>query len=446
MRASRPAIAVTIAGAALLVTGCTYHNTVYNAGRIFDRAEMSRRAGRDSLAGALYREVADKTEAAYRARPSTDWAADVLVLLGRSRYRIGELEEAEAALAEAERIARPELRGPVRVYLAEVRGALGDREAALRGVDAALEGGLTGEARAEAHLARGEWLLGRGQTDRGWWDLDRAVEAARATRVEAGLARLRWAVHDGDRARARQALDLLVSYPEGGDRLVAVTGLIASATERWGPAVSADLVAGAGDATWDRVPRGRLRLERARLLHEVGDSASASAEAWEVARTLGDAAAEARLLLARWHLDSTEDLADAYAVRGILLPAGADPEAAELVRAVDELEVYTDIGLGEPLGWFAAGEVARDRLHADYLARGLFLAYADGAPEEPWAPKALLAALEVSPTEDDRAWLRGRLEAHAESPYVLAALGGPSAGFEALEEELDVRLRGLRGR
>ncbi len=119
---------------------------------------------------------------------------------------------------------------------------------------------------------------------------------------------------------------------------------------------------------------------------------------------------------------------------------------ADLVEAVDELEVFTDLGGADPLGWFAAAEVARDRLGAEYLARGLFLAYADGAPEQPWAPKALLAALEVSPSEGDRAWLRGRLETHARSPYVLAANGGPGAGFEALEEELLVRLRQLRSR
>jgi hypothetical protein len=32
------------------------------------------------------------------------------------------------------------------------------------------------------------------------------------------------------------------------------------------------------------------------------------------------------------------------------------------------------------------------------------------------------------------------------SPYVLAAYGGSDVGFEALEEELQVRLRALTGR
>ena len=59
------------------------------------------------------------------------------------------------------------------------------------------------------------------------------------------------------------------------------------------------------------------------------------------------------------------------------------------------------------------------------------------------AAKALLAALETSVEEGDRAWIRGRLEAYPESPYVLAAHGGSAAGFAELEEELEVRLREL---
>jgi hypothetical protein len=250
-------------------------------------------------------------------------------------------------------------------------------------------------------------------------------------------------VRHGDRDRARAAVDLLLSYPEGGARLRAARALLERSARRWGPSAAADLLTGAASSPWDREARGRLRMERAVLLRRAGDVEAAEAEAWEVAETLGDAAAEARILLAGWALDVSQDIADAYAVRRILLPAGTHPGVSDLIEALDELALYTDIGLAEPLGWFAAAEVARDRLHADYLARGLLLAYADGAPEEPWAPKALLAALEVSPSEFDRSWLRDRLEAHDGSPSVLAARGGSGAGFEALEEELQVRLQEL---
>jgi hypothetical protein len=119
---------------------------------------------------------------------------------------------------------------------------------------------------------------------------------------------------------------------------------------------------------------------------------------------------------------------------------------ARFLAALEEAAALTELGLTIPLAWFAAAEVARDGLGAHRLARGLFLAYADGAPEEPWAPKALLAALAVSPEEGDRAWLRGRLEAKGESPYVLAARGEPAPGFEALEEELARRLSEMKSR
>ena len=98
------------------------------------------------------------------------------------------------------------------------------------------------------------------------------------------------------------------------------------------------------------------------------------------------------------------------------------------------LDDFTSVGLTDPLAWFAAAEIARDDLEARLLARGLFLAYADADPGDPWVPKALLAALAVASDDTDRAWLLGRLETHAVSPYVLAARGEPAPG-----------LRGARG-
>jgi hypothetical protein len=130
----------------------------------------------------------------------------------------------------------------------------------------------------------------------------------------------------------------------------------------------------------------------------------------------------------------------------LLLPASGDDRVASLLRALDEIERYSGLGLDEPLAWFAAAELARDRLGAPVLARGFFLAYADIDASGPWAPKALLAALDVSREEPDRDWLRGRLEAHVGSPYVLAARGRSPAGLEDLEEELRVRLHEITGR
>ena len=445
MRIAR--VAITIAGVVTLLAGCTYYNAVYNAGHLYEEAERLRRAGQDSISRARYLDVIGRTAEAYRARPESEWAGEALFLLGRSRLRLGELTAAQTALREAVRVSPDAtMRSRVLVYLAAVLAEGGNEWKAIAHVNEALSGRLEDATLAEAHLLRGRLLLANDYADLGSWDLDRAAAVLTEVRVEAGLERLRWGIHHADRDRSRQAASRLLSYAEAGGRMDTIAALMVSASERWGPSVAADLLAATDTSTWDREARGRIRVERARFLHEGGDTASASEQAWNVARGLGDSAAEARILLATWHLEGARDLAAAHSVRRILLPAGGHPEVDALVAAVEALEVFTGIGLDEPLGWFAAAEVARDELGADYLARGLFLAYADGAPEDGWAPKALLAALEVSPSEGDRAWLRGRLETHWESPYVLAAYGGPAAGFEALEEELQVRLREIRGR
>ena len=222
-----------------------------------------------------------------------------------------------------------------------------------------------------------------------------------------------------------------------------VSELVETARATWGADTGVELLAPVDASRWDREARGRLRLQRARYLHASGDTATASAAALDVAGGLGPSAAEARLLLAEWRAAEISALDDAYALRALLLPAADDPRVSERLGAIDEFERRVGAGLEEPLGLFAAAEAARDLIGAPRLAHGLFLAYVDQAPDEPWSPKALLAALGTSPDPGDRAWIRQRLEAYTDSPYVLAANGGPAAGFAELEVELEDRLREL---
>lgn len=431
----------------LLLGGCAYHNVVYNAERLYEEAETHRRAGRTGLSTARYQDVARKTGQALRARPASDWRFEALFLLGRAHVRLGDPGAAGAALREVALGASDEtMRGGALVYLAVVHDELGEPTKALEAVDRALDGPLSAEVRAEAHLVRGRALLKGSQADEGSWELYRAPTVDPRLRVEAGLERLRWSIVRGDREGSRYAMEGLLAYAEAGARADTIEALVLTARDRWGAGAAAELLSTVEAAHWERAVRGRLALRRARLLHEAGGVGLATEAATRVAAGVGDAAAEARLQLATWRLERARDLADVYAVRGLLLPAGSDPRVAAALAALDELESYVSRGLDDPLGWFAAAEIARDRLGAGYVARGLFLAYADGAPAQPWAPKALLAALEISPEEADRAWLRARLETRRDNPYVLAAHGGSAAGFEALEEELDVRLRELSGR
>ena len=441
---SRPGAALFCA--ATLLTACTHYNTLYNAERLYRDAERDRVAGRDSLALVQYHDVIRKTADAYRSRPGDERAAATLHLLGRAQLRAGEPRAAALALEEAARLAtEPGLRSEVLVYLAAAESRLGDSEGAMAHLDEALQGNVTGEALAEARLLRGSVELAQRPSDTAWTDLA-AAGAEPGVRIDAGLERLRLSIQHGERERARAALSGLLAERMASERLDTIVTLVGVASARWGPADAASLLGAADSSSWAQPQRGRARLERAKLLHRATDTAGAVARATQVAAGRGPAAAEARLLLAGWRLDGVRDLGAAAAVRLLLLPASGDERVGSLLRALDELDRYAGLGLDEHLAWFHAAEVARDRLRAPTLARGLFLAYADIDPSAPWAPKALLAALDVSSDEPDREWLRGRLEAHVGSPYVLAARGRSHAGLDALEEELSLRLQEITGR
>jgi tetratricopeptide (TPR) repeat protein len=436
-----------VAGCLVVLGACTYHNVLHNAGRLYRQAETDRRAGRAEAAHTAYAEVAKRTGTAVRDRPHADWSDDALLLFARAELRLGAYAEAEAALIEAlGRGPAPERVAEIEVYRAMLDERTGDRERALSRITSLIESGGTPmeySALVEAHLLRGRLLLAKGETEGGWRALDEAVALASDVRAEAGLERLRWGVALHDSARSRRALEGLLSDPAANVRVDTVSTLADGAYRSWGAASAARMLAGVDSSAWDRVARGRITLQRARYLDEAGDTAAATGIVVDVSRGLGRPAAEARLLLANWRSARARDLSELYALRSLLLPAASDTAVSRRLAAIGDLERLAELGLDEPLAWFAAAEVARDRLTAPVVARGLFLAYGDQAPQEPWAPKALLAALEAAPDEGDRSWILGRLEAYADSPYVLAARGGPSAGFTELDEELDMRLRDL---
>ncbi len=104
---------------------------------------------------------------------------------------------------------------------------------------------------------------------------------------------------------------------------------------------------------------------------------------------------------------------------------------------------------------FAAAERARDDLQAPYLARALFLQFADEWTNTVWAPKAILAALALGPYHygappdpSDEA-LRERLRSdYPQNPYATAVLGteeSPQA-FAAAERALEQRMRVMLAR
>jgi hypothetical protein len=428
-------------GVVALLGGCVYYNALYNAERRYEEAERHRQAGRDSLASASYEDVIRKAARGYREEPEGPWADDALLLLGRARFRLGELRGARAALAEAAAVTEDEsVRLSARLLLGATHVASGDHRTGAPLLNEGLQGLRSGVALAEGHYWRAQVLLTAGEVDGGWWDLDRAAELHRSLRIPSALERLRWAIALDEPGRAREGVNRLLAEGDAGQNPDTLAALIRRAADRWGHEVAAGLLVGADSAAWRRTARGMIRLTRAAMDRQAGDTARAEREIRRIADGFGEAAAEARIELARWQLAQARDLVDALGAERVLLPVQQDSTAARLLGDLRRLGSLAQVGLTEPLGWFAAGEVARERLEAHGLARGLYLAYADSGSEDPWVSKALLAALELTPDEGGRAWLRGRLEARAESPYVLASRGEPAPGIEALEEELARRL------
>lgn len=432
--------------AAVISSGCVYYNGIYNAQNLYEEAERLRLSGADSLALARYGDVVRKAAKGFRKEPEGPWADEALYLLGRARLRMGELQAARLALHQAaDRTSDEQLRLGALLYIGATLMQEGDGRGGIVFLNQALEGLNDGPELAEAHLLRARVLLSAGEEDAGWWDLDRAADLDAGLRVAAAMERVRWGVEHGNLLRTREGARLLLSYPEAAARRDSVVSLFRWASRRWGAEEMASLL-GDSQYAWGRMERGDALMARAELLYEAGDTAGARVQAESVAGGFGEAAAEARILLARWRLEGARDLSGLADARRLLLPSEKHAEVAVFLGALEETATLTELGLTEPLAWFAAAEVARDGLGAPVLARGLFLAYADGAPDEPWAAKALLAALTVSREEGDRAWLRGRLESRSENPYVLAARGEPAPGFQVLEEELARRLSVLRGR
>ena len=115
----------------------------------------------------------------------------------------------------------------------------------------------------------------------------------------------------------------------------------------------------------------------------------------------------------------------------------------EASRILDLLTVVMGAGGGTPAARFRAGEIARDSLHAPALAGQLFLDAVTADSASLYAPKALIAALDVLP--DRRDSLAALLDSrYAGSPYTRAFHGQPSVAYAAAEDSL-ARELGMQG-
>lgn len=409
----------------LVVAGCAYFNSLYNARREFGDAEEDRWTGRTASARGKYQNAIQKAARSFRSDPEGRWADDALVLMGRAYLHRDEWEKARGALSHALEISDDqEMRGRARVYLGAVQIANGNPLEGIALLDSALVTVGDDEVRAEGHLWRARGNLRAGRTDAAWRDLDAAGGNDERRRMAAEAERLGWAVETGDTAQAIRAADALLSSAAGRGWADSMAVVADRARRVLGPSVAARLLEGAGEAPWPPADRSRLLLNRARLAAQAGDTAAALADARRVSSGVGRIADEARVLEARWRLRDVAGVQGLEEIRDLLLPAVGSREAVAMLDWIKKVSLMVeDASRGQDMAFFAAAEMARDSLGAPLLAKDLFRVYADRAAGSPWRGKALLAAYQLSPDPEERTELRVRMDSLSENIYVRAWRG-----------------------
>ena len=438
-----------------LAAGCVYFNALYNANRLFDQGRREMAAGSTARGRSTLEQAIEKAERILQGHPESRWADDALRLIAEARILREEWPEAAEAsrrLMSISTSARDSAR---------VAGYLGTAEFRLGNL-AEADSLLTLALADERDEGKGATVL-----------LDRAQARHELGRVEGADADYRAAAQlrpdwiDPHLGRAR----LLVENgrgPEGAFDLATAMRMVTPGHEEAGVMETAEYVAEtspeAGLAAFNEVElSGLSRVNKAILITLRGDLRRARSQypearadyelAIDIAGNNGAGVAP-HLALAQMDLRELSRIDELAAVRtrldeASLLPPGPGAiEVRQLLESMKRVEYW--VGLGD-LGYVAAAEVARDELGALRLARHLFLEYARVQPDGLWAPKAILAALDLTsvdsvrqddgpPDEPSDEELRQRLiDDYGDSAYVQIFLGG--SGGEFTYEELEAGLR-----
>lgn len=427
----------------VLVGGCGYFNSLYNANRRYAEAERALRRGDRAAATTAFNDAIDKAAVSYRRYGDSRWADDALLLMGRARFNLRQDRAAIAAMRTVLQQSRDAgIRATARAYLgaallrSDSTGARAQLDSAVSRLSPSSDDGALARLwRARALFDDGEHAAAFADLEPVFgnrvWGFDGAVEAA------AHAAALQ------DSARFDHATRRLAGAAFVGRDATPVTDMLTRAAEGWSPGAVVAASSGLDAASWTPEIADAVALSRARLALDGADQVTALALASRIAmESSGTVANEARLLAARLRLSALRDPELLEEVRLFLLPAFASPEALQLQRQIKAVQILMLRGSSpaSALNLFAAAEMLRDDVGAPLVARTLFLQYAATVPEAPWSGKALLAAHLIEPDVASRAALQNA----ASNVYVLAA-HDPAATGPALDRAEETLARGLEG-
>ena len=429
-------------GLLLTAVGCVYYNGMWGAKRLARDARRFESNGQDAEAKLAWARAAEKAESVVVRHPRSRWADEALVLQGEGRAGSGDCVGAAPILAGAmTKVDDAALRERAQLAAATCALARGDPAGAGRDAMPVLQ---STDARRRSRAAE---LAGRAALARG--DLPAAIDLLGRSRApSAAPGRALALIAAGRPDEAATALTAPMPGEGGGGG----GGRFMEAD--WAP-VFDELAAAAGPAVASRA-LARFLLEqripsgaRARLLLVDGDRLrtagaldSAAARYAAVAALVPDSAEGGRARVRALQVQAitaarVEDLAVPRAALERLGQAGG----ASALDARGLLQLMTRIAApGESdADRFRAAELARDSLGAPRLAARLYLDFARLHPTSLFAPKAMIAALPLSPAAADS--LLAVLDSgYATSPYTQALHGAASLAFAAAEDSLALAL------
>ncbi|HJR65397.1 MAG TPA: hypothetical protein VJ802_03135 [Gemmatimonadaceae bacterium] len=407
-------------GLLLVVTvgACAYYNGLYNARGLVRRAESASREGRDSAAVVAWREAAAKADTVIARYPRSRWTDEALLLSGTSSAFSGACEHGMARIAQWERhpAADPKqrprasvARGVCLVRFGEYRRALdtlapfttrGDetlsRIAAAWAARAALAKGSVDSVATLAYNAASDAL-----------DAELATSALESGRLAVAIHILR-----------QRASDWRSLAP-----LHAPLGLLARSNR----ALADSIVAVTQEGRASRLERARLSLAAGVWSESAGDVNAARAH-YDRARRMSSDTALVSDVVTRAGLLEVRSAATLDGARTELERAKAMAADAARLAAVDSAlrlaARLADAPDSTGASLFLAAEVARDAVGAVPLARALFLAAAREYPRSSLAPRALLAAANLTP-DSARVWQATVVQTYGASPYAHALTGKP---------------------
>ena len=434
MRSRAPSLALLLALGGL--SGCVYYNGMYNANRLARSAQKAERDGRTFEANNLWGQVATRAESVVVRHPRSKYVNQAMVLQGVALARLGQCPNAIGPLGRSSLIDQhTDLAEEAALALGRCELEMGDpaaAEAALARIQTSKNSRRQQEARF--HRARALRVIGRHE------EALRALAGLDGTRVHQERLLAQAAA-----GRPEQTLALADSVLAGNDSTI-VWDSVLVALGRTDPLSASKLVdrLRAQPKTSPATLAQRL-LEDGTRLASV-DTARATQRLLEATRVGAgtESGQRAQLHLIRLTLARVRQPGELApldsALRRLVRPGvGLASEMRELHFQVRRVRVQSDSTLpGSPEGdlrLFLAAETARDSLGAHLLAAGLFRRIAEGWPESPYAPKALLAGQQLDSTWADTA--RALLSEHySDSPYLAFVRGEDAPAFRQLEDSL----------